>query len=254
MATLAGAPPATASALALAMLGLQFCIGAVNDLYDEDLDAVTKPEKPIPAGHVGRRAALTVAIASGGGGLWLAAIHGLPVLLMAVVMLGAGLAYDAFLKRGPWSWAAYAVALPVLPLFAWWGASGMPPPRYELVLPVAALAGPALQLANGLVDVDRDRGAGVVGLAGRLGRSRALGLATMLQGAIHGLAWLSLAGGSVLSPVSLVLLALSGLLAAIGLALSASRDEGRRERGWQVQATALGLLAVGWLSAVDRPS
>ena len=42
---------------ALGMLGLQFCIGAVNDLLDERVDALAKPWKPIPSGLVSRRTA-----------------------------------------------------------------------------------------------------------------------------------------------------------------------------------------------------
>ena len=57
-----------AYALALAMLGLQFCIGAVNDLFDETLDAQSKPCKPIPAGHVSRRTAWAVAVVAAGEG------------------------------------------------------------------------------------------------------------------------------------------------------------------------------------------
>src|SRR4051794_32343851 len=55
--------------LAGGMLGLQFCIGATNDLVDADLDAGRKPGKPIPAGWISRRAAAAVAAACGSLGL-----------------------------------------------------------------------------------------------------------------------------------------------------------------------------------------
>src|SRR4051794_15071739 len=45
-----------------AMFGAQITIGAVNELVDADLDALAKPEKPIPAGFVSRRGARVVAI------------------------------------------------------------------------------------------------------------------------------------------------------------------------------------------------
>lgn len=237
------------------MVGLQFCIGAVNDLCDHDLDAQSKPHKPIPAGIVTRPAAAAVALACGGGGLATAALYGLPVLAMAAAMLGAGLAYDFVLKRGPWSWAAYAVALPLLPLYAWWGASGQPPPRYELLLPLAALAGPALQLANGLVDVERDRRAGVTSLVAVLGPDRARALSAAIQALIHGVAWVTLAGSTVgVSTIAAQLLALGAMLAVAGIVLSGFLDERARERGWRLQATSIGLLAVAWLSAVVQPA
>src|SRR6478752_9461363 len=44
-----------------AMFGAQLAIGAVNELVDADLDAVAKPDKPIPAGLVSRRGARIVA-------------------------------------------------------------------------------------------------------------------------------------------------------------------------------------------------
>jgi len=252
LALLAGAQPVTASALAAAMLGLQFCIGATNDLLDESLDAVAKPAKPIPAGLVSRPTATAIALVSGGGGLTLAAAHGPVVFTMAALMLSAGLTYNLFLKRGPFSWLAYAVALPVLPLYAWWGAASMLPPRAELLVPLAALAGPALQLANGIVDDERDRAAGALSLAVVLGRPRALALTIILQATIHGSAWLSLTSAGGRDALALGTVALATSTAAAGLILSASRSETRRERGWQAQAVSVGLLALGWLAAAGR--
>jgi 4-hydroxybenzoate polyprenyltransferase len=250
LATLAGGTPLAAAGLAAAMLLLQFTIGSINDLCDEELDAAAKPYRPIPAGLVERRTAFGIALVCAMGAMLLAAAFGLPVLAMAALMLGAGLAYDTFLKRGPWAWSAYAVAFPILPLYAWYGASGDLPPRYELVVPLAALAGPALHLANGLVDLHRDRRAGLVTPVGWLGHRRALAVMVLLLGVIYGLAWLTLAGGGGVSPAALGLLGLATALAAIGALFSASGEAALRERGWQVQAAGIVLLATGWLVAV----
>jgi hypothetical protein len=48
--------------------------------------------------------------------------------------------------------------------------------------------------------------------------------------------------------------ALIGTLAvlALGVALGSGTSVGRRRRGWEVQAVAIGLLAVVWLAAVPR--
>jgi 4-hydroxybenzoate polyprenyltransferase len=252
LALAAGGSPATAAVLALAMLGLQFSIGASNDLIDQDADALSKPHKPIPSGLVSRHAVTLMALASGGGGMALASSQGAPVVGMAAAMLGAGMAYNALLKRGPFGWVAYAVALPIVPVYAWWGAVEQLPPRPELLLPLAALAGPALQLANGLVDMERDRMAGLRSFALWLGRSRALTVVALLHAAIHGLAWLTLvAGDPDLASLPFLLLLVAGLVAAGGVALSAARAETGRERGWQAQATSVGLLALGWLIAAN---
>lgn len=249
LALLAGGSPSAAVGLALGMLLIQFAIGATNDLFDEDLDR-SKPSKPIPAGLVSRRMAAAVALVSGGGGLAVAATYGLPVLAMASVMLGAGLVYDAFLKRGPWGWVAFSVAFPILPVYAWYGAATELPPRWEVLLPVAALCGPLLQVANGLVDLERDRATGITGLPGRLGRRRSLMLMAILIVTIHGLAWLTLAADARLPVATIVVLVGASALALGGLVMSAAAEPARRELGWRAQALAVALLAVGWLAAV----
>lgn len=243
----AGASPLRAAVLAVAMVGLQFCIGAVNDLVDEPSDALSKPWKPIPAGLVSRPVAGTIAVVSGGGGLALAALVDPIVLFMAAAMLAAGLVYDLLLKPTAIAWLAFSVAFPILPLYAWYGAAATLPPRWEFLVPVAAICGPAIQLANGLVDLEGDRSAGLATLAVRLGRRRALLAMGLLLLAIHGLAWATLARDASLD-VTLVC-ATASVLAGVGVALSARPKEDQREFGWAVQAAATGLLGVAWLIA-----
>lgn len=250
LALLAGAAPPLALTLALAMLLLQFSIGAANDYFDVEADARAKPSKPIPRGLVDRRTALGVAVGCGVLALGLAGSAGLTLLVLAGIMLGSGLVYDALLKPTPWGWICFAVAFPLLPVYAWWGAAGQLPPRAELLVPLAALAGPALQLANGLVDVERDRLAGLATLPVRLGRARSLLAMGLLLGAIHGLAWLTLVAGDAGALPGLLLVGPASLLAVVGLALSSAPSPSRRERGWQAQAVAIALLALGWLAAV----
>ena len=251
LSLVAGGSGRVAAGLALAMLGLQFSIGALNDFFDVDLDEVAKPGKPIPSRIVSRRAAGLIGLVAGGGGLLVAAVYGVPELLLALAMLTAGIAYDAILKRGPFGWVCFAVAFPLLPVFAWFGTAGTLPPRPELLLPLAAVAGPALQLANGLVDLERDRASGVRGLPVWLGRSGSLVLMAVLQSAIHAIAWLTLLLGepAPLEILSLVLAA--GVVTLSGLALSASSDPSMREWGWRAQAAGLALLAIAWLAAVS---
>lgn len=251
LALLAGATTPTAIALAVAMLFLQFCIGAANDVVDEPLDRRTKPWKPIPSGSVSRRTALGVAASCAVVSLLVAASQGLVVLSLAACMLGAGLAYDLWLKPTPWSWVAYAVALPILPVYAWWGAASALPPRAELLLPMAVLAGPALQLTNSIVDVERDRAGGIRSLAAALGPRRALALAATAVATIHVLAWATLLTIDT-TPAVILAAAVSTGAALAGLSLSASASEAARERGWQAQTVSIGLLALAWLAAAVR--
>ncbi|HWH36603.1 MAG TPA: UbiA family prenyltransferase [Candidatus Limnocylindrales bacterium] len=252
LALLAGGEGAAGAALGLAlvMLGIQFSIGAMNDYFDVDLDIVAKPEKPIPSGVVSRQVALGVGIIAGALGIFGAGWFGSRVLLLALAMLAAGLAYDALLKRGPLGWACFAIAFPLLPVFAWYGASGQMPPRPELLLPLAALAGPALQLANGLVDLERDRRLGVRGLPAVLGRVGSLAVLAVVQAAIHAVAWFTLLTGPEASNLALFAVGISGATTLAGVVLSASPDPVWREWGWRGQAVGLALLALGWLAAI----
>jgi 4-hydroxybenzoate polyprenyltransferase len=248
LALLAGAQAGLGLLLALGMLGLQFCIGVVNDLFDEQVDRVAKPWKPIAAGVVSRRAAWTVAAVAGGGGLALAtAAAGGASLLMAAAMLACGLLYDARLKRTPWAWLCFSVAFAILPVYAWYGAAGQLPPRPEFLLPLAALAGPLIQISNGLSDLEADAATNVTTLPTRLGRRNSLLAIVVLVVVVHGLAWLTLtpASSSALLPV-----VAASSLAVIGIVLSANLRPDWRRAGWMVQAVAIALLGVAWLSVV----
>ena len=247
IALVAGASLARAIVLSVAMLGLQFCIGATNDLFDERLDALSKPFKPIPAGIVSRRTARLVAALSGGGGLLLAVSVDPLVLAMAAAMLGAGLLYDALLKPTAFGWVCFAIAFPILPVYAWYGATGTLPPRWELLVPVAALAGLGLQLANGLIDLEDDRAAGVMTFAVRLGPRAALGVMGVVLLVVHGLAWLSLAPGASLPGLGVISLATG--MSVVGWILSAQGRGALRGVGWTAQAGSIALLGLGWLAA-----
>ena len=245
LAVLAGGGAGRAALLAAGMLGMQFCIGTVNDLVDEPVDREAKRWKPIAAGIVSRRLAWTVAAVAGGGGLFLAALAGAPLAVAWLAMLACGLVYDAWLKPTAWAWLCFSVAFAILPVYAWFGSSGQVPPRPEFLLPLAALAGPLIQLSNSLSDIERDRATNVATLATRLGRRRAITLIAALSIVIHALAWLTLA--AKLAPV---LLAVPSALAVLGLRLSADSRPTQREVGWMVQALAVALLGLAWAAAL----
>ena len=173
LALVAGAGPTVAVLLAVAMLGFQVSIGCFNDVADEAVDRDARPDKPIPAGMVSRRTALAIAFAGGAAGLVISAGFGIIVLLLGAAGYASGLAYDFVLRRIGWAWLAYALALPLLLLWTWQAAAGTLPPAWPFILPLAAVAGPALHLANSLVDVATDERTAVPSLAIRLGATRA---------------------------------------------------------------------------------
>jgi len=249
---LAGGALGPGLVLATGMLGLQFAIGAVNDLADQADDAATKRAKPLVQGAVSRRSAVAVAVGCAVIGLLVYAAFGPLMLLLGAAMLACGLAYDLGLKRRGLGWLCWAVAFPLLPLSTWLAATGSAPPRAALLLPIAALAGPTLQLANGLVDLERDAASGIPAPAVRLGRRRAWLVLAALTLVIHCLAWATILAGGGAPAVSLLALAAASAVAVAGLVLSSHDEIALRERGWQAQAVAIALLAAGWVAAV-RP-
>jgi 1,4-dihydroxy-2-naphthoate octaprenyltransferase len=133
--------------------------------------------------------------------------------------------------------------------YPWVGATGGLPPRLVVLIPVAALAGPMLHLANALVDLDEDRITEQPSLARRLGKRSSVVVLAGFTGVVYLAAWTTLltAGDAVIGSIVLALVAT--LLAAAGVAGSAAGSRARRSWGWMAQALAIGLLAVAWLAA-----
>lgn len=156
LASLAGGSAQDVALLAAAMLGFQSSIGATNDLADRREDARRGVRKPLPAGQIGAPTATLVAIIGALVGLALSALFGPLVLLVGAIGLGCGIAYDLWLRSRGLEVLAYAVALPALLTYAWWGAAGSLPPGGLALLALAALIGPGLYIANALVDVEVD--------------------------------------------------------------------------------------------------
>ncbi len=162
----------TMACLLGAMLGGQLAVGAMNELVDAELDARSKPYKPIPAGLVSRRGALGMV----GGGLVMMAgfslAFSLPAFLLCAFGNGIGIAYSLWFKRTIWSWLPYVVAIPLIPVWVWTALDEVPL-RMLGVLPMAIPAVVSLQIAQSLPDVASDRAAGVRTLAVAMGEERA---------------------------------------------------------------------------------
>jgi len=241
------------------MLCLQASIGAVNDLADADADHVGKPAKPIPAGAVAPSAARIWAVGSLAGGMLIAATFGPAVAAVAAAGVSLGYAYDLRLSRTALSWLPLALALPLLPIFAWLGATGMIAEGLVTLVPIAVLAGAALLIGNGLVDVERDAIAGKPTTAVRMGRGAAwfahagaFGTAVLLAFAFAPGVPASLAGGAASRPelrwVWVAGIPLGVVLIVAGSALLAAARPRVRERGWELEAIGTAALGLGWLA------
>jgi 4-hydroxybenzoate polyprenyltransferase len=246
LALVAGASAADAVRLGVAMTALQAGIGAVNDLTDAGADATGKPAKPIPGGLVARRHAAIVAAVSIGVGLVLSAPSGPGMVAIALVGLTVGLAYDLRLKGTAWSWLPFALGLPLLAVYAWYGGAGSLPAPFVVLVPVAVVAGAALAIGNASADLERDRASGVTSIATALGAERAWRVEAALLGAV----------GLVALVSAVVIGATAGQLAIVGVAAlvpvgAALAGRGRspagRERAWEAEAVGVALLGVAWL-------
>lgn len=237
------------------MLVLMFCaqsaIGIVNDCCDRELDAATKPWKPVAAGLISPPVALGVAAAliavTGALGLSL----GAGSFALGMLGLASGLAYDVRLKRTVLSAVPYMIGITTLPLWVWVTLGEWDNALWWL-LPLGSLIGIALHLANTLPDIDSDSAHGVRGLAHRLGARR-----SMYAG------WASFGGAlalsALLAPVldyDLRLYLPAVTVGAVCLVASVimyvwRRDALSLQLGFGALGVGSALVAVGWLAAVS---
>jgi 4-hydroxybenzoate polyprenyltransferase len=192
LAALAAPRGLDAGALArvlLAMAGAQAAIGATNDLCDQPLDALSRPEKPLVRGLIAPEHALLVALTGSAALLLLLAPLGPLALLLGLLVEGLGLAYDFGLKRTPWSGLLYAVYFPLIPLLAW-TVFGRWQPFLPWLVPLGAALGLAMNVSNSLPDLEADLAHGVRGLPHVLGLRRGLLLTWLTPPLVMALLWL----------------------------------------------------------------
>ena len=242
-------PPAALARLLLAMLGGQVLVGAVNELVDADLDAATKPWKPIPSGAVTRRGAWVVVAL----GLVVMAAFGsrLDHLALLLLILGTalGLAYDLGLKRTPYSWLPYVLALPLLPIWVRIAILGFDG-RLLLLFPLGAGAVAAVHLAQSLPDCESDRRAGLRNPVSRLGEPAALRLACILatSAPLFAIVVTTALPGALGNRVLVFVAAMVGLgLIGATMALYRRRRSLGLRAAFPCLATATVVVALGWI-------
>jgi 4-hydroxybenzoate polyprenyltransferase len=249
----------TAVRLGLSMLAMQASIGAVNDLADVEFDRAGKPAKPIPAGLLSTVNARAWALLALVLCLLLALPSGIVTVAVAGVCLSLGYLYDLRLSRTALSWLPLALALPLLPVFAWVGSTGALPSDLLALVPIAMLAGAALLIGNGVVDVERDAASGKATLAVRIGRRQAwLGhaaaflvavVAAMLLAPLPGLAGAPEVGSTaVLRALRTFGVPLGALVIVAGVEVLGTSRPALRERGWELEAIGTAVVGLGWLA------
>jgi 4-hydroxybenzoate polyprenyltransferase len=166
------------------------------------------------------------------------------------VGLLCGIAYDVWLRPRGLEVVAYAIAIPALLVYAWWGAAGALPPGGIGLVGLAALVGPALYLANALVDADLDTLDGARGLVPRLGPRRSVASLALVVAATHALAWL-LWMDTPRPPAATIAMLIGGGAAITGVILSARPERSRRSVGWMIQALGTAMLGLGLVAALS---
>ncbi len=252
LAILAGGERSTAGLLAIAMLGYQFSIGALNDIADVDADRQRKPRKPIPAGLIPVAFASVIVVLGAVVGLGISASYGMLVLVLGASGYAAGVAYDLAMRPRGLGWLCLAAAFPLMLAWTWVAAAGTLPPGWPFLLPLAALAGPAIHLSNSLVDVDSDQRAGQLSLATRLGLRRARTTLTILMATVLVLAWATLVSVATASGPAVTAALVATIATVLGVALSWQDAIRAREAGWLCQAVGLAIMAAAWLASMPQ--
>ncbi len=149
-------PPWTLILLLLAgQAAMQFSIGILNDYCDRHLDAVSGKNKPIVRGLIRPHEALLAGLLMIVVMLVILVPLNFLALLSALGYLVLGQIYNLGLKSTPLSGILFALAMPLLPLYAFTGVGRIPSIAIWF-LPIGALLGVALNLANALPDVEED--------------------------------------------------------------------------------------------------
>ncbi len=158
---------------------MQVSIAMINDYCDRHTDALSKPEKPIPRDLVHPREALIAGLLMIA--IMLVLLIQLPLLALIISLcyLVLGQAYNLGLKSTPLSGIVFALAMPLIPLYAFAGVGRTPPVIWWLV-PAGFLLGIALNLANSLPDLEEDEAHGVKTLAVVLGVRRSFAVCQIL--------------------------------------------------------------------------
>jgi|SRR5690348_8932277 len=231
---------------------MQISIAMLNDYCDREHDAKGKPEKPIPRGLILPREALIAGLSM----IVIMVVLLIPLPRLAFIVslcyLALGQAYNLGLKSTPLSGIVFALAMPLIPLYAFAGVGHIPSIIYWFV-PAGFLLGIALNLANALIDLEEDAAEGLRTLAVVLGVARSFTVCDTMVALCAVLVGILTITGIVpahiwiITPVLiLTLLALGGMIFFFGPGKALKT---RKTYFYLVTLTGL-LLSGGWLIGV----
>jgi 4-hydroxybenzoate polyprenyltransferase len=231
---------------------MQVSIAMINDYCDRNTDAQSKPEKPIPRGLVHPREALVAGLLMIV--VMLVLLTQLPrlALIISLCYLALGQAYNLGLKSTPLSGIVFALAMPLIPLYAFAGIGRTPPIVFWLV-PAGFLLGVSLNLANSLPDLEQDAAHGARTLAVVLGLKRSFVICQafiVLCAALIGI--LMFTGIVPANPRIIVPVLIFTCLVVVAILLFFGPDKPLKTRKiyfYLVTLTCI-LLAGGWLIGV----
>ena len=155
--------------VALTLVAGQLSIGLANDWIDADRDrAVGRSDKPVARGLIAVGTVRTAAYATAAIAVVLSLFLGPVAAVAHLVLVAAGWAYDAGLKRSVWSVAPFVVAFGLLPVVA---VAAGPEEQWPAWWAIAtgAVFGIAIHCTNVLPDLVDDAATGVRGFPHRLG-------------------------------------------------------------------------------------
>jgi 4-hydroxybenzoate polyprenyltransferase len=231
---------------------MQVSIAMLNDYCDRKLDALSKPEKPITRGLILPREALIAGLLTIA--IMLVLLIPLPLLALVISLcyLALGQAYNLGLKSTPLSGIVFALAMPLIPLYAFAGVGHIPAIILWFV-PAGFLIGIALNLANSLQDLEEDESQGVKTLAVVLGVRRSFTVCkSMIVLCIVMVGALTITGIVPANPWIIAPVLILSCLAVLGMMLFFGPKKAlktRKTNFYLVTLTCI-LLAGGWLIGV----
>lgn len=115
------------SALLLLLPAVSLCYISgmfLNDAFDRHIDAVERPERPIPSGRISARSVFVAGYAMMAAGMLLLVPLGIPTLLMGLLLCGLILLYDLRHKGNPFSPVVMGLCRAAVYLLAAAGSAG----------------------------------------------------------------------------------------------------------------------------------
>ncbi|WP_284255092.1 UbiA family prenyltransferase [Pseudolysinimonas kribbensis] len=201
----------------------QASVGLSNDALDAPRDrAAGRSDKPVALGQIGSGPVWITAVVTAALALALTVPLGLLAVAAHAVFLGAAWLYNVIAKPTPLSVLPYIVGFGILPAIVTLSAVAPVWPQWW-AMAAGALLGIGAHFANTLPDLDADRRTGVRGTPHLIGARASLLVtwAALVLGAV------AVAYGSGFTLVALAGLAVSVVLAVVGVLVAWRRGAGR---------------------------